>query len=134
MSRPNTSTTKALKMFAFALAPAALLSACDQSATGPVMEEEPTLYRLTVETRMIEVLGTCDRDDIFGNANAGEFQYRVDVIGEGQNNAHQSRGYNSVTGDNFKRHKGQDIDFTNRTYTWVGLPTDARVDAVWNPL
>lgn len=93
--------------------------------TGPEAEPEPqfaTVYDLVVETRYIEVRGSCDTD-FLGNSNPGEFQYRILVYGEGQEFAQQSRGYNSVTGENFQRNAGNTINFGNKSYRWGGLET-----------
>ena len=105
---------------------AAMLGACDQSATGPEAEAE-VVYDLVVETLYIQVNGTCDKDDFFGNPNAGEFQYRVAVAGEGRKESHQSTRYNSVTGTSYKRHKGKTIDFADRSVSWTGLQRNADV-------
>lgn len=117
-----------------ALLPIATLVACGESTTGPDPVQDPgpepqltTVYDLDVEVRYIHVRGSCD-EDLLGNSTPGEFQYRIIVKGEGQSNTYQSNGYNTITGENFQRNAGTDINFTNRTYTWRGLSAAAKVE------
>ncbi len=117
-----------------ALLPIATLVACGESTTAPDPVQDPppdpqltTAYDLDVEVRYINVRGSCD-EDILGNSTPGEFQYRIVVKGEGQSNALESKGYNTVTGENFQRNAGTDINFANRTYTWRGLSASATVE------
>jgi len=111
------------------------LAACSESATGPDSTPSPgpapaptltTVYDLDVVVRYIEVRASCDRD-FLGNFDPGEFQYKIDVTGKGKSYGMSSKGYNSVTGDNFQRNGGTTIDFTNETYTWRGLASDADI-------
>ena len=114
-----------------ALALLATLAACS-NPTGPEPEpvqEEPqfaVVYDLDVTVRYIEILGSCDTN-AFGTPSAGEFQYRIVVDGEGQSFERQSTGYNTVTGTNYQKAAGGEIDFTNRTNSWRGLPSNANV-------
>ncbi len=116
---------KARSTLLFKLLPLTILAtvAGCSDATGPEAEPEPqfaTVYDLNVETRYIEVIGSCDTD-LFGNSNPGEFQYRIVVYGEGQEFTQQSTGYNTVGGENFQRNAGNTINFGNRDYRWGGL-------------
>ena len=106
------------------------LTACTENMTGPNEEPDPEptiVYDLVVETRYINVRGTCDLDN-FGNAAAGEFQYRIVVSGAGKSYTHSTSGYNQVTGESIPRTEGSDINFTNRSYQWRDLSRSAKIE------
>lgn len=106
------------------------LTACSESPMGPADEPAPELtkvYDVDLVTRYIDVRASCDQD-FLGNFDPGEFQYRIVVSGAGQNHTQASRGYNTVTGENFQRNSGTTINFANKTYIWRGLPADARIE------
>jgi hypothetical protein len=122
---------RAARAIASVLLPVAGLAACSDPA-GPDAEADPdptpTIeYDLVVETRYINVRGSCD-EDFLGNSMPGHFQYRIVVSGVGQSHTQSSRGYNEVTGENFQRNATTDINFTNRTYQWRDLSTSARIE------
>jgi hypothetical protein len=108
------------------------LAGCDSTATEPEITPELTkVYDLDLQTRYIEVRGSCDKD-LLGNSSPGEFQYRIVVSGAGQTHTQESRGYNTVTGENYQRNASTTINFANKTYTWRGLPRDATIDVKLN--
>lgn len=114
------------------------LTACGESLTGPGLEDTPddpdpepeltTVYDLNLTTRYIEVRGSCDAADLFGNPTHGEFQYRYEISGAGERHTRQSDDYNSRLGKTYNRKAGENINFTNRTYTWRTLDRTARID------
>jgi len=112
------------------------LTACGDSLTGPGMEDTPdepepeltTVYDLNLTTRYIEVRGSCDAADVFGNPTHGEFQYRYEISGKGERHTRQSDNYNSRFGKTYNRKSGENINFANRTYTWRTLDRTARID------
>lgn len=109
-----------------------LLAACG-SPTAPEPAAEPPaepsyVYAVVVETRYIDIEGSCDTD-IFGDAVSGEFQFRIVVSGPGgARPAHQTRDYNKVHGAHYQRNSGTNINFTNRTYGWEYLPDPGGID------
>ena len=115
---------------------AVLLSACVQDLTGPDDPDDPppppvrmrTVYDLKVSPRYIDVVGSCDK--VFGSPTAGEFQYRVEVNGEGRTNGFESQNYNSRLGVVTGRVAGQQITFAPRTYTWSSMSSPGRIEAV----
>lgn len=133
---PLTRTPAPLARTLAPLALAASLAACSAptAPTGPDApgEETPpqtvTVYDVAVTSRYIDIVGSCDTN-AFGTPSAGEFQYRVVVrhVDLSEQNSHESRGYNSVTGSNHQRAAGGRIDFADRTFRWSGLPSDGNV-------
>ncbi|MEK9506563.1 hypothetical protein V3331_02585 [Gaopeijia maritima] len=114
----------------------ALTAGACTSVTGldpdpePEPEPEPQpqiVWDVDLTTRYIKVLGTCD-ETIFGNSANGEFQYMYRVSGPGTARTRSSSDYNSPFGASYSRARGELIDFTNRTYTWRGLSSDARLE------
>ncbi len=108
-----------------------LATAACSDATGPEIDpiDEPqfaVVYDLDVTTRYIEILGSCDTNAL-GTASAGEFQYKVVVSGEGQEHTQASSGYNTVTGKNYQKAPGGEIDFTNRTFSWRALTPSSKI-------
>lgn len=107
-------------------------TACSD-AMGPEGSPPPpgprlaTVYDLELETRYIRVQGSCD-EDLLGNSTPGEFQYRIVVNGKGVSYIQSSSGYNTVTGQDFQRNAGTDINFANRTFRFDGLPSKGGVD------
>lgn len=111
----------------------ALLSGCGADLTAPVVPESPEepaepappsyVYAVDVETRYIDIRGSCDTD-IFGDAVPGEFQFYIRLSGPGgPRTAHISRGYNTWDGYMYQRNNGTNINFGNRNYGWENLPT-----------
>jgi hypothetical protein len=125
------------------LLPVAGLAACSGSVTGPDPEPDPTpelttVYDLDLVTRYIDVRASCDRD-FLGNFDPGEFQYKVEVSGQGQSHTQASQGYNTVLGEKFQRNGGTTINFGNETYIWKGLAKNASISvklygAEWDQL
>jgi hypothetical protein len=112
------------------LFPAAGLMACSRDVAGPDADAGPeftTVYDLDLVTRYIEVRASCDQD-ILGNFEPGEFQYKIEITGEKQSHAQSSKGYNTLLGENFQRNNGNWINFGNETYLWRGLRSNARID------
>ena len=106
---------------------ATLLGACvsPTAPEAPVVEpEEPTYaYAVTVETRYIDIVGSCD-EDIFGDEVSGEFQFYISVGGR----LHYSTDYNKAYGYMYQRNGGTNIDFRNRTYSFNNLQSPAGID------
>jgi hypothetical protein len=126
----STATARTARVLLTALLPLAALAACSESPTAPGEQPGPqltTVYDLDVVTRYIEVQASCDRD-FLGNFDPGEFQYRIEVSGQGKSGSQESKGYNTVSGDYFQRNGGTTINFTNETYRWQGLPKNATVN------
>lgn len=111
---------------------ATLLGACG-SPTAPEVEgpdaappepPEPTYaYAVTVETRYIDIVGSCDKD-IFGDEVSGEFQFHISVGGR----LHYSTDYNKAYGTMYQRNGGTNIDFRNRTYVFDNLQSPGGID------
>ncbi len=109
-----------------------LFAACGSPMAPEAPAEQPTeptyVYSAVVETRYIDIVGSCDTD-IFGDAVAGEFQFRIVVDGPGgPRAAHQTRDYNTVQGAHYQRNSGTNINFQNRTYGWEHLPNPAGIE------
>jgi hypothetical protein len=126
--------TRTARVFLTLLLPAAVLGGCSKSMTGPDPDPDPdpapvlTTFRdLEVEIRYIDVRASCD-EDFLGNFDPGEFQYRIDVAGYGQLHMKESRGYNTVSGENFQRNAGTTINFANETYTFRSMGTTTTVE------
>ena len=105
------------------------LTACSESITGALDEEEPPprpkpeltrLYDLNITTRYIKVKGSCDKD-VLGNPANGEFQWKYEVSHQGTTYSRESQNYNSVAGKSISRKAGENINFTNQTYSWTRL-------------
>ncbi len=101
------------------------LAGCTDSPTGPDAQPEPVepqvTYQVAIETRYIEIRGSCDTD-IFGDEVPGEFQYRIVVSGpDGARTPQASSGYNSWNGTMYQRNATTTINFGNRTHRWSNL-------------
>ncbi len=113
------------------------VTACSESPTSPgAPEPEPppatqTLYdlKLTVEKIVVSSDEACDGRDFFGNANKGEFHYRIEGRSEGSV-VYQtaSAGYGSVLGTAHARGPGGTINFADRTFDFSGLGRGAKID------
>lgn len=132
----NTPCSQPALRFLSVLLLALTLTACGESLTGPEPPSEPptetptltTVYDLNLTTRYIAVQGSCDKPNLLGNPTNGEFQYKYEITGEGGTHARQSDNYNSRTGKTYNRKPGENIDFSNRTYTWRTLSQTARIN------
>lgn len=128
MSPTTIPPTKAILL---GLLPVLGLAGCSESTDpngggngGPQLV---TVYDLELQLRFIEVLGSCDPDDIFGNPTNGEFQYRIVVSGEGQSHTRETSGYGTVLGANIPRMAGEAIVFNTTIYNWFNRPEGASV-------
>lgn len=122
----TTNTTRSLAVLAIL----GSLTACSDTMgpeAGPAPEPRVT-YDLTVETRYIDVEGSCD-EDIFGAQTPGEFQYRLELReGNQLRGSQESSGYNSVTGESFQRNRTTWINFKNRTFSWKGISRSTDIE------
>ena len=105
------------------------LTGCADSLTGideggePSPRPEPTLtklYKLNLTTRYIHIKGSCDTD-LLGNPANGEFQWKYEVSYNGSAYSRESKNYNSVAGQSYSRRAGENINFSNQTYSWRDL-------------
>lgn len=120
------------KAILLGLLPVLGLAGCGESTDpndggGNGGPELVTVYDLSIQLRFIEVMGSCDPDDIFGNPTNGEFQYRIVVSGEGQSHTEETSGYGTVLGVNVPRMAGEQISLPTTIYNWNDLPEGARV-------
>ena len=120
------------KAILLGLLPVLGLAGCSESTDpndggGNGGPQSVTVYDLSIQLRFIEVLGSCDPDDIFGNPTNGEFQYRIVVSGEGQSHTRETSGYGTFLGVNVPRMAGEQISIPTTIYNWNDLPEGALV-------
>ena len=105
----------------------AALAGCSDSATEPAggggggAGTGSSLFDVAVETRYIDVYGSCDADDILGNPNPGEFQYSITISGPGRSHMHGTRDFDTVTGEHVSAYAGDRINFPNVRLTFTNL-------------